>query len=537
MEPLQKQLLELPRRLAALSRTAKVGLALGVLALAGLAAGAVFFTSAGEYQYAYTNLTTEDAAEVQAQLKTAGVPFRLEAGGTALAVPASRVYDVRLLLAAAGLPRSGGAGFELFDKGDFGVSEFTQKVNLRRATEGELARTIGRVAGVRSARVHLVLAEKGVFRGEERPSSAAVMISLQPGRTLSTRELAGLRHLVASAVPSLAPGAVTIVDGRGSVLTSEENPGEETQGFQRRLERDLETRVVSLLEPVVGAGQVVVRVNADVDSAEVTSTQDAFDPEGAVLKSERTSATTQNQETQKPQAVVGAAANQPLAPTGPNAGGSKMSSTGQEETRNFEVSRTTTRTVQRAPRVSRLSVAVLVDGVDGKPRSDPEVQRLGELARRAVGFDPARGDQLEISSAAFAHAAADDAAAAAAAATLPPWAIPAAVAGAVVLLVAVVLLTRRGKKPVRAELVLRPGASVGELETEQSAVAAAATKDAAAPVTAELPAVDAPPALPDLSATFRDRARELAKNDPSRAAQLIRAWVSPDGITREANHG
>src|ERR671939_490158 len=156
MEPLMNGLKALPEKLAALPTTVKVVLAAALLALVGAAA----------------------------KLKVAGVPFRLEAGGTALAVPAAKVYDVRLLLAAAGLPRGGGVGFELFDKGDLGVSEFTQKVNLRRATEGELARTISRLASVRSARVHVSLAEKGLFRDDDRKASAAVVVNLQPGRAL-----------------------------------------------------------------------------------------------------------------------------------------------------------------------------------------------------------------------------------------------------------------------------------------------------------------------------------------------------------------
>src|SRR5512147_734375 len=212
MEPLLKQLRELPSRLPA---SVKI---LVLLALAGLVAAGVVFqaASAEAYQYAFTNLTAEDGSEAAATLKTAGIPFRMEAGGSALAVPAGKVYDARLLLAAQGIPRGGGVGFELFDRGDLGVSEFTQRVNLRRAIEGELARTIGRLASVRSARVHVTMPEKSLFRDEDRKASAAVVLALQPGRTLDDRELAGIRHLVASAVPGLSPSAVTLVDGKGN---------------------------------------------------------------------------------------------------------------------------------------------------------------------------------------------------------------------------------------------------------------------------------------------------------------------------------
>jgi flagellar M-ring protein FliF len=526
MEPLQQQLVELPKKLGALSRGTKLALGIGAAALVAVVAAVTMLGSASEYQYAYTNLSTEDSAEIVQKLKAAGVPHRLEAGGTALAVPAAKVYDVRLLLAADGLPRSGGSGFELFDKGDFGVSEFTQKVNLRRATEGELARTISRLAGVRSARVHLVLAEKGVFRGEDRPASSAVMVTLQPGHSLNERELAGIRHLVASAVPGLSADAVTVVDGRGAVLTNDESWGADVQGYQKKLERDLEQRVVTLLEPVVGAGEVVARVTADVDSAEVTSTADAFDPDGAVLKSERTVAQNQNQDSQKRQGVVGAAANQPLQPAGPGQPGteSKSSSASNEETRNYEVSRTTTRTVVRSPRLTRLSVAVLLDGVDGKARPEAEVQRLGELVRRAVGFDDQRGDKLEISSVVFSRSA-EEAVAAAAPEARPVWLWPAVGAGVAALaFLAFLLFRRRQPAQLAQELVLRPGARVADLEGSPEA----ATIDGQAKEEEALAAGDEAKALPDPAEALREKARELAKQDPARAVHLIRAWLNAE---------
>src|SRR3990172_8060420 len=154
MEPLLKQLRELPSRFNVLSPNVKRASMAGAVLLLAVAAIAAAVAGGGEgYQYVFTNLSSEDSAEAGAALKAASMPFRLEAGGAALAVPASKVYDARLLLATAGLPRGGGVGFELFDRGDLGVSEFTQKVNLRRAIEGELAQTISRLGPVRSARV------------------------------------------------------------------------------------------------------------------------------------------------------------------------------------------------------------------------------------------------------------------------------------------------------------------------------------------------------------------------------------------------
>ncbi len=511
MEPLLKQLGQLPATLGALPGPVK---AILLLILLGVGAGgaALSLNSAEGWQYAFTNLTAEDSAEAAAQLKAAGVPFRLEAGGSALAVPGTKVYDARLLLAASGLPRGGGVGFELFDKGDLGVSEFTQKVNLRRAIEGELARTISRLGPVRSARVHLTLTEKGLFRDDDRKASAAVVLNLQPGRTLEEREVAGIRHLVASAVPGLSATSVTLIDGKGNVLSAE-TPWGEASAYQRKVERDLETRVMELLEQAVGPGAVVARVTAQMDASEVSTSSETVDPDATALRSERHVTQAQNQDASAPSGVAGAAANQPLQPQ-PLAQGAvnRGSSSMQDEIKNYDVSRITTTTVQRAPRLKRLSVAVLLDGVSGKARPEAEVVRLGELAKRAVGFDAQRGDELDISSAPFVRA--DEVAVVApppAAQRLPPrsWMIGGA-AGLLVLLALVALLARRRPAPPPAGLELFAGQSVAQLEA----------RAAGAPA---LPA-----ALQDPREQLRERARALAAKDPARAAHVLKAWMEEE---------
>src|SRR5512142_87422 len=319
METLLKQLRELPKLIAGLPAGIRLVALLGAVAAIGLGVWNAV-SSAEQYQYAFTNLTPEDSSEAAAALKAAGVPFRLEAGGSALAVPAAKVYDARLLLAGAGLPRGGGVGFELFDRGDLGVSEFTQKVNLRRATEGELARTISRLAEVRTARVHLTLPEKGLYKDQDRAAAASVVVNLQPGRSLGERELAGIRHLVASAVPGLAPSAVAVMDGRGQVLTSDGALGE-AMGYQRRMEKDLEQRVVELLEQAVGPGAVVARITASVDANEVQTSSQVVDPESATVRSEGKLSQQTVADGSANGGLAGAAGNQPLAPAGPSAGG------------------------------------------------------------------------------------------------------------------------------------------------------------------------------------------------------------------------
>lgn len=526
MEPLFNQLKELPKRFTSLPRAMRI-LVLAVLGGAvalSLAVGAL--TKGGaDYQYAFTNLSQEDGAEAQTVLKASGVPFRVEAGGTAIAVPADKVYDVRLLLASAGLPKTGGAGFELFDRGDLGVSEFTQKVNLRRAIEGELARTIGKLTGVRSARVTVSLGEKGLYRDEDKKPSATVVTVLQPGITLQERELGGIRHLVASAVPGLDPSGVTIIDGRGAVLAGDAQWESSELGYQRKLERDLEQRVVTLLEPVVGAGAVVARVTATMDNAQVQTTAEVVDPDSTALKSERHVNANQNNQTSQPAGVAGAAANVPLQPAAQApASTTQGSSNSADDTRNFEVSKTTTTRVNKLPQLQRLSVAIVVDGISGKPRDAAEVERLGALARKAVGFDESRGDQFEISSSAFGKTT--DVVDFKATGEVPWWRvyIPHLLGLiALVMVLGAIFLMRR--KPGSQQLLLRPGATVAQLESGSAPSGEVVTVSAAAAAGQPL--------------TTRDRARALAGGDPARTAMLVRAWLNADNAPTApgANNG
>jgi flagellar M-ring protein FliF len=524
METLLKQLRELPRLIAALPAGVRLVALLG--AVGAIAVGVWSAVSQSEqYQYAFTNLTPEDSAEAAGALKAAGLPFRLEAGGTALAVPAPKVYDARLLLAGAGLPRGGGVGFEIFDRGDLGVSEFTQKVNLRRATEGELARTISRLSEVRSARVHLTLPEKSLYRDQDRPAAASVVVNLQPGRTLGERELAGIRHLVAAAVPGLVPGGVAILDGRGQVLTSEGALGEAVS-FQRRLEHDLEERVVDLLGQAVGAGAVVARITAAIDANEVQTSAQVVDPDSAAVRSERKLSQQMTADGSSNGGVAGAAANQPLAAPGPGvAGRGRSQSNTDDQTRNFDVTTTTTTTVTRVPRLQRISVAVLVDGKDGKPRPEAELTRLGDLAKRAVGFDAERGDTFEISSSPFVRAEEGPTQAAPKPSVIDHPLVRTVLVGVGGLLaLLIVAFAFRGRPGVAGSgLPMAPGSRVAELE-------AALAREAAG-----LPGGPARPALGDPASMMRERAKELATKDPTRAASILKAWMATEPAAAQAH--
>ena len=510
MDPVGKMIRGWPRRVAEMNPASRTML-FGLIGAAVLVVVAISVLSSGAtYQYAFTNLSPEDASEAAAVLKASGISFRSEANGAALAVPTSQVHDARLLLASHGLPRGGGVGFELFDRGDFGASEFTQRVNLRRATEGELARTISRLQAVRSARVHVTMPEKGLYRDDDRRATAAVVVNLQPGRIMTERELAGVRHLVASAVPGLSADNVTVVDQRGSVLSGDRSESGKLASQAREIENTLEQRIVDVLEPAVGRGAVVARVTASLDTTEVETTQDNYDPETAAVRSERKTSETIASDSGGGTGVAGAAANQPMGPGaggGPNANRSQTNR--EDEVRNYEIAKKTTRTVSRVPRIVRLSAAVMIDGVDGKPRPVDEVRRLTELAKRAMGFDQQRGDVIEFSSAPFAKVEEADV-------KLPVWERPVAwrlgklIGVGLLGLLGILVLLRLARRTSSAIALIKPGTRVRDLDP---VVRSGETWELVSE---------------DNTAALRERARELTKNDPAKAAHLLKAWVEAD---------
>jgi flagellar M-ring protein FliF len=525
MEPVLKSLRDAGKRYAELNAATRMLLA-GVLSLATVVAVvAVVFGSGSTYQYAFTNLGPEDSTEAAAALKAAGISFRAEAGGSALSVPASQVHEARLMLAAQGLPRGGGVGFELFDRGDFGASEFTQRVNLRRATEGELARTISRLKAVRSARVHVTLPEKGLYRDDDRHATAAVVLNLQPGRTMQDRELAGVRHLVASAVAGLNADSVTVVDQSGMVLSGDLSNSGKTAKEQRDIEAGLEQRITDLLEPAVGRGSIVAKITATVDTTEVETTQDNYDPDSATVRSEHKTTETVNSDGTTGLGVAGAAANQPIAAVPGGGSGSSRSQTARDdEVRNYEITKKVTHTITRTPRIMRLSAAVLLDGVGGKPRAEADVRRLADLAKRAIGFDAQRGDVFEISSAPFAKI--DESAV-----TMPIWdradlwRLGRMIVWGVLAFFGILLVFRVYRRMTSMLSMIKPGSRVGDVQmllnrAENGMPAIAGRADAL---------------------VLREQARELSKTDPARAAGLLRAWVESDsdqrGSAKEMSHG
>ena len=320
-------------------------------------------------------------------------------------------------------------------------------------------------------------------------------------------------------MPGLAADLVTVLDGHGSVLSEDSAWDSPEASYQRKLEREYEQRIVSLLEPVVGAGAVIARVTAAVDHSTLSQNTEVFDPDQVALRSERKVAQSSNSQTNQPAGVAGAQANIPLAPQPPQPGPSTQGNTANnDEVKNFEISKTTTQTVARLPRLQKLSVAVMLDGAGGKARPTEEIARLSELARKAVGYDEARGDQFEMTSQVFGRS--PDVAEVKPPEKTPVWLYASVAAGLLAALGVAVALGRRGKEA--QVLVLQPGATVASLEARANGTAEGAAS------MSQLPAEPKPPLLIDPIADIRERARAMVRADPERAVVLIRSWLGQD---------
>ncbi len=357
----------------------------------------MFMFNQTNYSTLYSHLDPEDAAEIVQYLKSQKIPYQLANEGTTIKVPREKLYDVRLSLAAQGIPNSGIVGYEIFDKSNIGMSDFMQKLNYKRALEGELARTISEERGVKSARVQIVIPEKSVFKDEQKKPTAAVTLKLKSGAKLSDGNIKAIQHLVASSVEGLQPNDVTVVDTRGHLLSKKYDdaplPYSESKQYEmkRNIENYLSHKAQSLLETVLGYGNAIVKVNADLDFKRVEKTLESYDPESQVAISEQLIKSTQG---------------------GKSVGDSSQASTVNSIT-NYELSKTIEKIMEGSGNIKRITVAVVVNGVKKEvkegdatktviePRSDEELNKLKTIIMQAVGYDQTRNDEISIVSVPF----------------------------------------------------------------------------------------------------------------------------------------
>ena len=279
--------------LASLSPAKKMTLA--GLIVATVAGFILLMTWTGrlEYRSLYSGLAPEDAGEILTYLKAQKIPYRISENGTGIQVPHDKVHESRLALASQGLPQGGGVGFEVFDNTKLGMTEFVQNVNYQRALQGELSRTITRIAEVESSRVHIVMPEKSLFIDQEEPATASVVVKLRRGQWLNQEQVKGIVHLVSSSVSRLKPDQVTVVDTTGKMLAGFSDRSEVTRlssdqlEYQANVERNLETRIKSMLEKALGRDKAIVRLSASLDFTRQEMTEERFYPENRVVRSEQ----------------------------------------------------------------------------------------------------------------------------------------------------------------------------------------------------------------------------------------------------------
>ncbi len=505
----------------------------------------IYWNNTPDMQILFTNLMPEDAGEIVHKLKEKKIPFKIAHNGTAILVPRDQVYDTRLALASEGLPKGGGIGFEVFDRQNLITTDFMQKMNYQRALQGELSRTIKQIKAVEQVRVHIVTPKESLFINEQKKPTASVFIKTRAGASLDPAQVEGIIHLIASSVEGLEPGNVTVVDTSGKIL-SKKNPPNSLASltasqieFQKNIEESLKKKVQTMLENVLGAHRVIAQVTADIDFQQVDISEEKFDPQ-AIIRSEQKiiERNLMSSGVKKGEEEKGAPLDKEKSLNPPKAAGEtsapKMlnspwpfnanSLERQNEIRNYEISKINKHIKNPVGTLKRLSVAVMVDGtyqetVDSKgkktkkylPRPPEEMKSLENIVKKAVGFNPERGDQLEIINMPF-NLAANEEEEMKAAPRESIWMeyLPIAYKPLTSLILAVLFIFF-----VVRPLLKRMSFSIKEpmAPTELAPVPAISSETASEPKQLDL----------------RTQTVKLVKGDAERAAGVVKAWLNEKG--------
>jgi flagellar M-ring protein FliF len=536
------------QRIMALPMQRKLLLAGGLVALLGIFIAMLTMGREGDYRVLYSNLSDKDGGAIIASLQQMQVPYKHAEGGAAILVPADKVHDVRLKLAAAGLPKGSVVGFELMENQKFGVTQFQERLNFQRGLEGELIRSIQSIASVQAARIHLALPnQNGFFREQQKPS-ASVVLTLYPGRVLDRAQIAGIVHLVSSSVPEMSPKAVTVVDQSGSLLSGpqegNDQGGLDAQQLQyvRQIEGNYTQRIRDILEPVVGKDNFRAQVTAEVDFSQTESTAEEYKPNqkpGEASVRSQQSSDQQGQGAASPSGVPGAASNQPPVPaTAPVNGASQPLQAagaggprGHEAVTNYEVDKMVRVTRNATGNIKRLNAAVVlnhrtVTDAKGKSTTQPipqeEVDKLTALVRETIGMDDKRGDSIKLVTAPFqpVKEEVDD---------TPLWKRPETIdlvrtlaVPAALTLAAVIVVFGAIRPAIQAAKPLPPPEPTeAEKEAETAKLSAVVDDANVLPGAGETLALEGPDDDKRL-----ERAIALAKENPLAVANVLRGWMN-----------
>jgi flagellar M-ring protein FliF len=515
---LRTQLGQIAGRLTLLQRALAVGLFVAMLA------AVIYFTTlanAPSYQTAFANLPPADAAAAVEKLKSASIPYRLNGDGTTIQVPAERVADTRLMLAAEGLPTGGGVGFEIFDQTSFGLTDFAQRVNFRRALEGELARTVARIDSVESARVHIVLPEPSLYTQERKEPTASVVLKLKPGKRPTPVQMKGISHLVSGSVEGLKPANLTVVDTNGTILNEQTGPGGDglqatgaQLDYQRGVELAMEKSIAGMLERVLGPNKAAVKVSATLDFDKVELNAETFSPAGATpqVRSQRTVTDTTTSQGTTPGGVPGTDANVPGYQA--NQGSARSERQLSDSTTNYELSRVAEKTIRAPGSIKKLAVAVVLD--QQAPVAAGQVDSIQQLVTTAAAIDQRRGDLITVTALPFDRGAIETEQAAFAESARQEQLLSYIRLGALIgvpllVLIALLLAVRLARRPLPRPL------------TPALAVAAEAGPDVVTEITSEALLNEAQPNNPN-----QEQVTHLARKDPAMVAQLMRTWLNED---------
>jgi flagellar M-ring protein FliF len=546
MDAIKKLFGGMGERFQALSATQRLLIPVLAVALLLSLGFLVFIQGQEDYGVLFTNLSQEDAGGIVTKLKGKKVAYRLESNGTAILVPKSEMYELRLLLASEGLPKGGGVGFEIFDRQELGVTDFVQRLNYQRALQGELARTIAGMPEVLEARVHVVAPKESLFIQDQKETTASVALKLRPGRTLNPSQVESIVNLVASSVAGLHPTQVTVVDLKGRILSKpQDRQGLQglsagQLGLQRQVEESYERKVQELFDKIVGAGKSFVRVSTDLDFQKIDLQEESFTPNRELVRSEQKTVEQSNRglEGGNPEARFNLnqgtitppppgkgppplTAPAPPPKAAPGAGSERIA-----ELRNYEINRVLRQVADSPGKIKRLSLAVVVDGNyqdksnKFSPRNPEEMRQFANLARKAVGFNTERGDQLEISCVPLAVQAVEGTTAFSSG---EGWQQGLAFSWKIGLLVLLILaglmfLLKRRRVPVRPPLL--PGPTPKELAIP--GIQENILSESSAPPA--LAAGQPRPALPE-SVDGKDKVSHLITSYPDRAVEVLRLWI------------
>ncbi len=370
----------------------KVTVAASGLLVAGALSVVVFFTSKTDFALLYGNMDSKSAGEIITVLEEQNIPYEAGAGGTSIMVPREKVYSLRMTLASRGLPKAGDVGWELFDnKNTVSMSDFVQQQNKVRALQGEMARSIAMIQGVSSARVHVVLPKTRLIVDDSKKATAAVLLRLSSAGSIRPEAVHSIRHLVAGGIEGLQPNNVMVTDNYGNTLTAS---GEGNGSFamannrltvRRNFEKYLADQVRSLLDPVLGPGQVVVKVSAELNHDQITHTSIEFDPDGVVTNNFQSTIDTTGNTTPRPGGIAGASANTNTSTNNPGGALANNTQNKEEKTISFNNSQNTTNTVKAVGKPERITATVLV-AQGATARDGAAMLQLKDIVKNAIGL-------------------------------------------------------------------------------------------------------------------------------------------------------